>query len=123
MYLKVVRNTLLKIAIIDTKFSSVRKDLYGSLTIIFSPIDPSLLSQIVSDFMIQNNKFKVKHFSVFGRPSEVNKIEHFSFFPSLEDSIMLLCNALIETTAVFVRILNEIPVQSVRIFSAVAKIK
>jgi large subunit ribosomal protein L10 len=119
-YLKVVRNTLLKIAIVDTKFGSMRKFLHGSLTIIFSPVDPIVLAKAVNEFMIKHDKFKVKNFSMFGRTYGVNKIQQLSLYPSLEGSIILLCNILLAVISTVVRTLNEIPARSIRILSIIA---
>jgi large subunit ribosomal protein L10 len=117
MYLKVVRNTLLKTALVDTKFCSMRKILSGSVTIIFSPNDPVVLSKAINKFAVENENFKIKHFSMLGKVYDASKVKELSFFPSLGDSLILLCNALNNITAIFLHTLNEIPMRSVRVLS------
>jgi large subunit ribosomal protein L10 len=117
MYLKVVRNTLLKTAIVDTKFCSMRKILCGSLTIIFSPSDPIVLSKAVNEFTMENENFKIKHFSMLGKVYDASKVKELSLFPSLKDSLILFRNTLISISAIFLHTLNEIPMQSIRVLS------
>ena len=64
VHLKIIRNTLAKKALTDTKFSCFEDLLVGPTMLAFSLEDPTSAAKLVSDFTKVNSKFAVKGISL-----------------------------------------------------------
>ena len=64
VHLKVIRNTLAKKALTDTKFSCFEDLLVGPTMLAFSLEDPTSAAKLVNDFSKVNSKFAVKGISL-----------------------------------------------------------
>ncbi|WP_116963560.1 50S ribosomal protein L10 [Fastidiosibacter lacustris] len=123
VYLKVVRNNLARIAIKGTEFECMSNALVGPLVLAFSKEEPGAAAKLFKNFMKNNKTFEVKNLAMGGELFGANKLEEMSKLPSRNDALALLCNVLQAPVTKFVRTLNEIPAQAVRVFAAVGDAK
>ena len=62
VYLRVVRNTLLKLAVEDTEFACIQEVLVGPTLLALSQEDPGAAARVLKDFAKENKEFEIKHF-------------------------------------------------------------
>ena len=62
IYLRVVRNTLARLALENTGFDCMREGLTGQLILAFSKDEPGAAAKVVRDFAKKNDKLVVKFF-------------------------------------------------------------
>ncbi|MEC8330818.1 MAG: 50S ribosomal protein L10, partial [Pseudomonadota bacterium] len=67
VYLRVVRNTLLKRAVADTEFECIKEVLVGPTILAFSQEDPGAAARVLKDFSKENDDFEIKALSVGGQ--------------------------------------------------------
>ena len=67
VYLRVVRNTLLKRAVAGTEFECIQDALVGPTILAFSMGDPGAAARVLKDFAKANDKFEIKALSVGGK--------------------------------------------------------
>jgi large subunit ribosomal protein L10 len=67
VYLRVVRNTLLKRAVENTEFECIKEVLIGPTILAFSQEDPGAAARVLKDFAKENNEFEIKALSVGGK--------------------------------------------------------
>ena len=67
VYLRVVRNTLLKKAVENTTFECMSEALVGPTILAFSMEDPGAAARVLKDFAKGNDKFEIKALSIGGK--------------------------------------------------------
>ena len=67
VYLRVVRNTLLKRAVAGTEFECIQDALVGPTILAFSMGDTGAAARVLKDFAKANDKFEIKALSVGGK--------------------------------------------------------
>ena len=123
VYLKVIRNTLAKKALSETKFSCLDKLLVGPTILAFSLGDPTSAAKIVNDFKKTNSNFKVKGLSLGGSLLELTKLSELANLPTREGALSQLMGVIKAPLTSFVSLLNGIPSKLVRSIEAVRQNK
>ena len=123
VHLKVIRNTLAKKALSDTKFSCFEDLLVGPTMLAFSLEDPTSAAKLVNDFTKINSKFAVKGISLGESLLELSKLSAIANMPSRDQAISQLAGLLNAPMNQFVNILNQVPSKLVRTLQAVKEQK
>jgi large subunit ribosomal protein L10 len=123
VHLKVIRNTLAKKALTDTKFSCFEDLLVGPTMLAFSLEDPTSAAKLVNDFSKVNSKFAVKGISLGDSLLELSKLSAIANMPSREQALSQLAGLLNAPMNQFVNILNQVPSKLVRTLQAVKEQK
>ncbi len=118
IYLKVVRNTLARRALVDTRFECMRNDLFGPLLLAFSNDEPGSAARVIRDFAKTNNKLVVKLVALDGKLLEASDIERLANLPSLEQARSMFLGVLQAPLGKFVRVLAEPEAKFVRLLAA-----
>ena len=119
VHLKVIRNTLAKKALSDTKFSCFEDLLVGPTMLAFSLEDPTSAAKLVNDFTKVNSKFAVKGLSLGDSLLELSKLSAIANMPSRDQALAQLAGLLNAPMSQFVTILNQVPSKLVRTLQAV----
>ena len=99
VYLRVVRNTLLKRAIEDTDFECIKEVLEGPTLLALSEEDPGAAARVLKDFAKENENFEIKALSIGGE--------------------LLLMSVMLAPVTKLARTANEIPSKVTRVVAAV----
>jgi len=75
VYLRVVRNTLLKKAVEATDFECIQEVLVGPTILAFSQDDPGAAARVLKDFAKENDKFEIRALSVGGKLLDASQID------------------------------------------------
>lgn len=126
VYLRVVKNTLAKRALVDTEFAGVDQQLVGPLVLAFSMEDPGAAARLWRDFFKENDKVDkgiVKFLSVSGEVLPGSDLDRLAKLPTKDESIALLMACMRAPLDKFARTLNEVPGKLVRTVEAIRQSK
>ena len=124
VHLKVIRNTLARKALSETKFSCFEDLLVGPTMLAFSlGDDPTTAAKLVNNFTKVNKNFKVKGISLGDTLLELSKLSALANMPSRDQAISQLAGLLNAPMNQFVSILNQVPSTLVRTLQAVKEQK
>lgn len=119
VYLRVVRNTLARKALENTKFECMRDGLTGPLVLAFSGEEPGAVAKVIRDFAKTNDKLVVKLVALDGKLLQPSDIEALASLPSRDQAISMLMAVMQAPIAKFVRTLAEPHAKLVRTIAAV----
>ncbi|GBG16018.1 large subunit ribosomal protein L10 [Novimethylophilus kurashikiensis] len=118
VYLRVLKNTLVRRAVDGTPFSGLADQMVGPLVFGISA-DPVAAAKVLNDFAKANDKFVIKAGSLPGKVMDVNGVKALATLPSREELLSKLLGTMQAPVAQFVRTLNEVPTKFVRGLAAV----
>ena len=120
IYLRVVRNTLARLALEDTSFDCMREGLTGPLILAFSKDEPGAAAKVIRDFAKINDKLVVKLVALEGKLLQASDIDVLANLPSKEQAIGMLMGMLTAPVAGLLRTIAEPHAKLVRTVKAVA---
>lgn len=120
VYLRVVRNTLLKIAVADTSFECIQEALVGPTILAFSMEDPGAAARVLKDFAKGNAKFEVKALSIGGKLLDASQIDVLASLPTYDQAVSMLMSVMLAPITKLARTFNEVPTKVTRVVAAVA---
>ena len=123
VYLKVVRNTLAKRALADSKFSDLESALTGPLIYGFSIDAPGGAARLFKDFGKTNEKLKVTALSIGSGLLGPEKLDAVASLPTRDEALAKLLATFKAPAEKFVRTINEVPGKFVRVLAAVKDTK
>jgi len=119
VYLRVVRNTLLKRAVADTEYECIQQVLTGPTILAFSEEDPGAAARVLKDFAKGNDKFEIKALSVGGKLLEASDIDVLAKLPTHEQALSILMSVILAPVTKLARTVNEVPSKVTRAVAAV----
>ena len=118
VYLKVLKNSLVKRAIENTPFSSLSEDMVGPLVFGISE-DPVAAAKVLNDFAKKNDLFVIKSGAMPNARMDASAVKALASLPSRDELLAKLLGTMQAPIAKFVRTLNEVPTKFVRGLAAV----
>jgi large subunit ribosomal protein L10 len=122
VYFRVVKNTLVRRAVVDTPFASLADKMVGPLAYGIGP-DPVAVAKVLSDFAKGNEKFVIAGGAMPGQLMSAKEISALAALPSREELIARLLGTMQAPMAKLVRTMNEVPGKFVRTLAAVRDAK
>jgi len=118
VYLRVLKNTLVRRAVEGTPFSGLANEMVGPLVFGISS-DPVSAAKVLSDFAKANDKFIIKAGAMPNQVMDVSGVQALASLPSRDELLAKLLGTMQAPVAKFVRTLNEVPTKFVRGLAAV----
>lgn len=118
VYLRVLKNTLVKRAVEGTPFADLAGDMTGPLIFGMSE-DPVAVAKVLNNFAKENDLFVIKSGALPNEKMDEAKIKALASLPSREELLAKLMGTMQAPVAKFVRTLNEVPTKFVRGLAAV----
>lgn len=119
VYLRVVRNTLLKKAVADTEFECIQEALVGPTILALSQEDPGAAARVLKDFAKENEEFEIKALSVGGKLLDAGQIDVLAKLPTLDQARSMLMSVMLAPVTKLTQTLNEVPSKVTRAVAAV----
>ena len=119
VYLRVVRNTLLKRAVADTEFECIQGVLMGPTILALSQEDPGAAARVLKDFAKENDDFEIKALSVDGQLMDASQIDVLAKLPTLDQARSMLMSVMLAPVTKLARTMNEVPSKVTRAVAAV----
>ena len=119
VYLRVVRNTLVRKALADTEFSCLDEALVGPTLVAFSQDDPGAAARLLKDCSKDIEALEVKAIAVGGEAFGPEQLDRFADLPTLDEARAMLLSVMLGPITKLVRTLNEFPSSVTRVLAAV----
>lgn len=119
VYLRVVRNTLLKRAVDNTEFECIKEVLVGPTILALSQEDPGAAARVLRDFAKGKEKFQIKALSIGGRLLDAGQIDVLANLPTYDQAVSMLMSVMLAPVTKLARTLNEVPTKVTRAVAAV----
>lgn len=119
VYLRVVRNTLLKKAVVGTDFECITEVLVGPTILAFSQEDPGAAARVLKDFAKENENFEITALSVGGKLLDAGQIDVLASLPTHDQALSILMSVMLAPVTKLARTLNEVPSKVTRGVAAV----
>ena len=118
VYLRVLKNTLVRRAVAGTAFEPLSEQLVGPLVYGISA-DPVAAAKVLADFAKTNDKLVIKGGALPNNLLNQDGVKALATMPSREELLSKLLGTMQAPIAQFVRTLNEVPTKFVRGLAAV----
>lgn len=118
VYLRVLKNTLARRAVVGTPFEGLADKMVGPLIYGISP-DPVAGAKVLNDFAKGNDKLVLKAGAMPNSVLDVNGVKALATMPSRDELLSKLMGTMQAPIAQFVRTLNEVPTKFARGLAAV----
>ncbi|MDR2000851.1 MAG: 50S ribosomal protein L10 [Zoogloeaceae bacterium] len=122
VYLRVLKNTLVRRAVTGTPFEGLQKAMSGPLIYGISK-DPVAAAKTLNEFARGNDKLVIKAGAMANYVMDANGVKALATMPSREELLSKLLGTMQAPIAQFVRTLNEVPAKFVRGLAAVRDAK
>ncbi len=123
VYLRVVRNTLARRAVIGTDFECLQEALVGQIVLAFSIDDPGAAARVINDFSKTNKKLVVKAVAIGGKLLSAESITDVAKLPTYDEAVSMLMSVMQAPITKLVRTLAEPHTKLVRTIAAVGDSK
>ncbi len=118
VYLRVLKNTLVRRAVAGTSFAGLTEQLVGPLVYGISA-DPVAAAKVLSEFAKTNDKLIIKAGAMPNFVMSAKDVSNLANMPSREELLAKLMGTMQAPVGQFVRTLNEVPTRFVRGLAAV----
>jgi large subunit ribosomal protein L10 len=123
VYLKVIRNTLAKRGLAESKFADIDSALTGPLIYGFSIEAPGGAARLFKDFSKTNPKLQVTALSIGSGLLGPEKLDAVASLPTRDEALARLLATFKAPVEKFVRTINEVPSKFVRVLAAIKEEK
>ena len=117
--LRVVKNTLAKIALAKTECECITSVLSGPVILGFSQKDPGAVARVFRDFIKDNEALVVKGLGVSGEFVDADQLKRIADLPTKDQAISMLMALMLAPTEKLARTLNEVPTKLTRVVAAI----
>lgn len=122
VYLRVLKNTLVRRALSGTPFEGIAEKCVGPLIYGISK-DPVAAAKLINEFGKSKDKLVIKAGAMPNYVMDVNGVKALAMMPSREELLSKLLGTMQAPITQFVRTLNEVPTKFVRGLAAVRDAK
>lgn len=119
VYLRVVRNTLARRALENTKFDCMREGLVGPLLLAFSTEEPGAAAKVIRNFAKEHDKLVIKLVALDGKLLKPSDLEALANLPSYDQAVSMLMSVMIAPITALARTLAAPHAKLVRTIAAV----
>ena len=119
VYLRVVRNTLLKRAVEGTQYECINDALTGPTLLAFSMEDPGAAARVLRDLRKGDENVEVRALSVGGKLLGADQIDALATLPTYDQAVSMLMSVMLAPVTKLVRTFNEVPTKVTRAVAAV----
>ena len=118
VYLRVLKNTLVRRAAQGTPFEELSSQMVGPLIYSISDSDPVAAAKVVNEFAKTNDKLVIKGGAMPNNVMDAAGVKALASLPSREELLSKLVGTMQAPISKFVQTLNEVPSKFVRTVSA-----
>jgi large subunit ribosomal protein L10 len=122
VYLRVLKNTLVRRAVTGTPFEGLKETMVGPLIYGIST-DPVAAAKVLQEFAKGNDKLVIKAGAMANYVMDASAVRALAAMPSREELLSKLLGTMQAPITQFVRTLNEVPTKFVRGLAAVRDAK
>ncbi len=118
VYLRVVKNTLARLAVKGTEFECLQDSLKGPVLLAFAKEDPGAAARVIKDFAKEHEALQAVSLSLGGQLMPASDLAKLADLPTLDQARAMLLGVMIAPMSKLVRTLAEPPAMLARTLSA-----
>jgi large subunit ribosomal protein L10 len=118
VYLRVVKNTLARLAFKGTDFECMEETLKGPILLAFAKDDPGAAARVINDFAKEHDALKAVSLSVSGQLLPASDLAKLAELPTFDQARAMLLGVMMAPMTKLVRTLAEPPAMIARTLSA-----
>ncbi len=119
VYLRVVRNSLLRRAVENTEFECIRDALTGPTLLAFAQQDPGSAARVLQEFAAENDRFDIKALALGGRLLGPGDVDLLAKLPTIDQARAMLMGVMLAPVGGLARAAREVPAKLARALAAV----
>lgn len=119
VYVRVIRNTLAKRAVAGTEFECLSDAFVGPTLVAFSQEDPGAAARLLKDYAKEYEALEVKALAIGGEMLGAESLDKLAKLPTRDEALAMLMSVMLAPVTKFVRTINDVPGQVVRVVAAV----
>lgn len=123
VYLRVVRNTLARRAVVGTEFECMDPALVGPSLFAFSLEDPGAAARLLKDAVKENDMLEVRGIALGGKLMDSSQLEAVAKLPTKDQAISMLMSVMNAPITKLAQTLDAVPTKLVRTVQAVKEQK
>jgi large subunit ribosomal protein L10 len=118
VYMRVVKNTLARRAVVGTEFECMQDTLTGPILLAFSKDDPGAAARVIKDFAKGHDALQAVSLAVGGTVLPASDLSTLADLPTLDQARAMLLGVFVAPMSQLVRTLAEPPAMLARTMSA-----
>jgi len=123
IYVKVVKNNMLKMALKDSEFSTLGEKIIGPQILAVSKNDLGEFAKLIKKFVDDHENITIKSLSYKGNELDVSEVKKLASLPSYDESISMLMSVMQAPIQKLLATMNAVPTKVVRTFEAIKQSK
>tara|TARA_Y100000590_G_scaffold112960_1_gene128788 strand:- start:2266 stop:2787 length:522 start_codon:yes stop_codon:yes gene_type:complete len=123
IYVKVVKNNMLKMALKDSEFSNLGEKIVGPQILAVSKDNLSGFAKLIKKFVDDHENITIKSLSYKGNELDVSEVKKLASLPSYDEAISMLMSVMQAPIQKLLATMNAVPTKVVRTFEAIKQSK
>ena len=123
IYIKIVKNNMLKMALNDSEYSSISEKINGPQILATSSDNPGEFAKLVKSFIDDHENIELKSLAYKGKELDLSEIKKLASLPTYEEAISMLMSVMQAPIQKLMSTMNEVPTKMVRTLDAVKQSK
>jgi len=123
IYIKVVKNNMLKMALKDSDFSSIGEKIVGPQILATANDNPGEFAKLVKKFIDDNENIELKSLAYKGKELDLKEIKKLASLPTYEEAISRLMSVMQAPIQKLMATMTAVPTKMVRTLNAVKESK
>lgn len=123
IYVKVVKNNMLKMALKDSEFSTLGEKIIGPQILAVSKNDLGEFAKLIKKFVDDHANITIKSLSYKGNELDVSEVKKLASLPSYDEAISMLMSVMQAPIQKLLATMNAVPTKVVRTFEAIKQSK
>lgn len=119
VYLRVVRNTLVKRAVEGTDYACLHDTFVGPTLVAFSQEDPGSAARLLKDYAKEHEALEVRALAIGGELLTADQIDLVATLPTLDGARSMLLSVMLAPITKLARTMNEVPSKVTRVVAAI----
>ncbi len=119
VYLRVVRNTLVKRAVEGTDYACLYDTFVGPTLVAFSQEDPGSAARLLKDYAKEHEALEVRALAIGGELLTADQIDLVATLPTLDGARSMLLSVMLAPITKLARTMNEVPSKVTRVVAAI----
>jgi|TARA_B100000902_G_scaffold380059_1_gene415032 large subunit ribosomal protein L10 len=123
IYIKVVKNNMLKMALKDSQYASIGEKVTGPQILATSSDNPGEFAKLVKNFIDEHENIELKSLAYKGNELNLVEIKKLASLPTYEEAISQLMSVMQAPIQKLMATMNAVPTKIVRTLDAVKQSK
>ena len=123
IYIKVVKNRMLKMALKDSEFSVLSDKISGPRILAVSNDSPGEFAKLIKGFIDNNKNIELKSLAYKGEELDISEFKKLALLPTYDEAIAMLMSVIQAPLQKLMATMNAVPTKIVRTLDAIKQSK